>query len=491
VALRAFWRDRPASDIMVGMIRPQTPLLCAILLLAASWPAAGAAQDLSPDQRALHEIYKQLVETNTEDSAGVGSVTVATQAIAARFRAAGFPESDIHLLGPTPDKQSLIVRYHGTGARRPLLLLAHVDVVIALPSDWSTDPFTLVEKNGYFQARGAIDDKAMAAMFVANLLRYKKEGFVPDRDLILALTADEEKSGHLGLAWLVDNHKDLIDAAYALNEGGGGTLRDGKPFLQAVQATEKAFTNFILTTRNSGGHSSLPRPDNAIYELAAGLTRLSQYAFPVQLNDVTRAFFTQTAAIETPAKAEAMRRIVRDPSDTAAAATLSADPRYNSMLRTTCVATRLSGGHADNALPQTATALVNCRVFPNVPGDQVRAAIVRAVADTGISVSAPTQPVGQSTPSPLAAEIMGPVTSLTKSMFGDIPVIPFMSTGATDGRYLRAAGIPTYGVSGLFTDPADLRIHGRDERVLQKSLYDSDEFLYRLVKALSSTPPKA
>jgi acetylornithine deacetylase/succinyl-diaminopimelate desuccinylase-like protein len=465
----------------------RTLLVC--LALVASHARAQPAPLLTPQQAALHEIYKKLIETNTEDSAGVGSVTAATQPLAERFRAAGFPASDIHLLGPTPDKQSLVVRYHGTGERKPLLLIAHIDVVIARPTDWSTDPFTLVEKDGYFQARGSIDDKAMAAIFTANLLRLKREGFVPDRDIILALTPDEEKSGHLGADWLLRNHRDLIDAAIAINEGGGGSLRDGKPFYNTVQAAEKVFTNFTLTARNPGGHSSLPRPDNAIYELAAALIRLSHYSFPVQLNDITREYFERTAAVESPVMASAMRAILKNPSDSAAAATLSRDPRYNSVLRTTCVATELQGGHADNALPQTATALVNCRIFPKVPGEEVRARLIAAIADTGVEVSPQSQPTPAADPSPLTPEIMGPVTALTKSMFGDIPVIPFMSTGATDSRYLRAAGIASYGVSGLFVDPADLRIHGRDERVLQKSLYDSQEFLYRLVKALSSTKP--
>jgi acetylornithine deacetylase/succinyl-diaminopimelate desuccinylase-like protein len=445
--------------------------------------------NLNPEQQALHDIYKELIETNTEDSAGVGSVTKASEQIAARFRAAGYPESDIHLLGPTEDKHSIIVRLHGTGARKPLLLLAHLDVVMALPTDWTTDPFKLVEKDGYYYARGSIDDKAMASIFVANMIRYKKEGFVPDRDIILALTPDEEKSGLLGADWLVKNHKELIDAEYAINEGGGGSLKNGKPFLQAVQATEKAFTNFTLTVKNPGGHSSVPRPDNAIYQLAEGLVRFEHFKFPVMLNEVTRAFFSGTAAIETPANAAAMRAILKNPSDAAAAATLSKDPRYNSILRTTCVATRLSGGHADNALPQTATALVNCRVFPNVPIDSVRNTIIRVLNDTGIVVS-PSEQLAATSPSPLTPELMEPITTLTKQMFNGVPVIPFMSTGATDGRYLRAGGIPTYGVSGLFLDPADVRAHGRDERVPQKSLYESQEFLYQLVKMLSSEKPK-
>ncbi|MEP7065546.1 MAG: M20/M25/M40 family metallo-hydrolase [Gemmatimonadota bacterium] len=444
---------------------------------------------LNPEQQALHEIYKELIETNTEDSAGVGSVTKASEQIAARFRAAGFTDSDIHLLGPTEDKHSIVVRLHGTGAKKPLLLIAHLDVVMALPTDWSTDPFKLVEKDGYYYGRGSIDDKAMASIFVANMIRYKKEGFVPDRDIILALTPDEEKTGKLGASWLVDNHKELIDAEYAINEGGGGSLKNGKPFLQAVQATEKAFTNFTLTVKNPGGHSSVPRPDNAIYQLAEGLVRFEHFKFPVQLNEVTRAFFTGTASIEAPAVAAAMRAILKNPNDAAASATLSKDPRYNSILRTTCVATRLSGGHADNALPQTATALVNCRVFPNVPIDSVRSTIVRVLNDTGIVVS-PAEQLAATSPSPLKPELLEPIKTLTDQMFKGVPVIPFMSTGATDGRYLRAAGIPTYGVSGLFLDPADVRAHGKDERVPQKSLYESQEFLYQLVKMLSSEKPK-
>ena len=461
------------------------------LASATLTPVAARAQatTLTPDQQALHAIYKELIETNTEDSAGVGSVTKAAEQIAARFRAAGYPESDIHLIGPTEDKHAVIVRLHGTGAKKPLLLLAHLDVVMALPTDWTTDPFKLVEKDGYFYGRGSIDDKAMASIFVANMIRYKKEGFVPDRDIILALTPDEEKSGLLGAQWLALNHKDLIDAEYALNEGGGGSLKNGKPFLQAVQATEKAFTNFTLTVKNPGGHSSVPRPDNAIYELANGLVRFEHFKFPVQINDVTRAFFEGTANIETPATAAAMRAILKNSSDAAASATLSKDPRYNSILRTTCVATRLSGGHADNALPQTATALINCRVFPNVPIDSVRNTIIKVLADTGIVVS-PSEQLAPTSPSPLTAELLDPVKTLTNRMFNGVPVIPFMSTGATDGRYLRAAGIPTYGVSGLFLEPADVRAHGKDERVLQKSLYDSQAFLYELVKMLSTEKPK-
>jgi acetylornithine deacetylase/succinyl-diaminopimelate desuccinylase-like protein len=449
----------------------------------AAAQSAGGPASLDTNQRLARAIYKELIEINTMDS--VGSTTTAAEAMAKRFLAAGFPAKDVQVLGPRPDKGNLVVRYHGTGVRKPLLLLAHLDVVAALKSDWSMDPFTFIEKDGYFYGRGTSDDKAMAAIFVANLLRYKQEGYVPDRDVILALTADEEGGTANGVQWLLANHRDLIDAAYALNEGGGGSLRDGKPFQHNVQATEKVYTDFTLTVRNAGGHSSVPRRDNAIYQLAAGLVRLQQFAFPVGLNEVTRGFFERTATIEKPQMAAAMRAIVKNPNDKAAAATLSADPRYNSMLRTTCVATRLFGGHANNALPQLATANVNCRMLPDAKPADVRATIIRALADTAIAVS-PVDDIPYAAPSPLMPELMGSVEQLTKQMFGTIPVIPTMSTGATDGRWLRGGGIPTYGVSGLFGDPTDIRAHGRDERMMVKSFFDGQEFLYRLVRQLSS-----
>ncbi|HET7458957.1 MAG TPA: M20/M25/M40 family metallo-hydrolase, partial [Gemmatimonadaceae bacterium] len=442
-----------------------------------------------PHQKLAREIYKELIEINTADS--VGSVTKAAEAMAARFRAAGFPAADVQIVGPAdkPAKQNLVVRYRGRNSRaKPLLLLAHLDVVAALRSDWTIEPFVLTERDGYFYGRGTSDDKAMAAIFVANLLRDKQAGWVPDRDIVLALTADEEGGDANGVEWLVANRRDLIDAAYAINEGGGGSLRDGKPLLNTVQAAEKVPVNFTLTATNRGGHSSVPRPDNAIYELAQGLVKLSAYRFPVQLNEVSRAFFQSTAPLEVPNVGAAMRAIVANPNDSAAAATLSADPRYNSMLRTTCVATRLAGGHAYNALPQTASANVNCRIVPTSTPEETRATLARLLADTGIAITetVPIREKSGAAPSPLTAELMGPVTSITHTMFGaSVPVIPVMSTGATDGRFLRAAGIPTYGVSGIFGDPADVRAHGRDERLLVKSFYDGQEFLQRLVHQLA------
>ena len=445
----------------------------------------GAA--LSPNQQLAHDVYKQLVEINTVDS--VGSTTVAAGAMAKRFLDAGFPAADVFQGGPRADKGNLVVRYHGSGARKPLLLLAHLDVVQALKSDWSADldPFVFTERDGYYYGRGSGDDKAMASIFVANLLRFKKEGYVPDRDIILALTADEEGGPANGVRWLLANHKDLIDAAYALNEGGGGALRDGKPFINSVGAAEKVSANFTISTANRGGHSSVPRDDNAIYQLAQALTRVGTHQFPVMLNEVTRAYFTRTAAIETPEMAAAMRAIVANPNDANASATLSRDPRYRSMLRTTCVATMLSGGHARNALPQTAKANVNCRMAPGHDPADVRAGLIGAIGDIGVTVSNGPA-MEHASPSPLTPEIMGSIEKVTRDVFGpSVAVIPTMGTGATDSKYLRAAGIAGYGVSGLFSDPNDNRAHGKDERVLIKSYYDSEEFLYRLVKEISTT----
>jgi acetylornithine deacetylase/succinyl-diaminopimelate desuccinylase-like protein len=458
-------------------------------LVVPAMLAAQAQQGtaLSPNQQLAHDIYKQLVEINTVDS--VGSTTVAANAMAKRFLDAGFPASDIFQGGPKPEKGNLVVRYHGSGARKPLMLLAHLDVVQALKSDWSPDldPFVFTERDGYYYGRGSGDDKAMASIFVANLLRFKKEGYVPDRDIILALTADEEGGGSNGVRWLLANHKELIDAAYALNEGGGGALRDGRPFINSVGAAEKVSANFTISTANRGGHSSVPRDDNAIYQLAQALTHVAGHQFPVMLNEVTKAYFSRTAAIETPEMGSAMRAIVANPNDAKASATLSRDPRYRSMLRTTCVATMLSGGHARNALPQSATANVNCRMAPGHDPADVRAGLIAAIGDTGVTVSKGPA-MEHAAPSPLSPEVMGPIEKVTRDVFGpNVAVIPTMGTGATDSKYLRAVGIAGYGVSGLFGDPNDSRAHGKDERVLIKSYYDSQEFLYRLVKEMSST----
>ena len=458
-----------------------------------SQPAPGPTA-LSAHQRLAREVYQQLVEINTADS--VGSTTKAAEAMAARFRAAGFPAQDIHLLVPPgkPTKGNLVVRYRGRGgarAAKPLLLLAHLDVVAANRADWAYDPFVMREQGGYFLGRGVADDKAMASMFVATLLDFKRERFTPDRDLILALTADEEGGDANGVEWLIANHKPFIDAAYALNEGGGGTLADNKPLFHSVQAAEKVPVNYSLTVTNPGGHSSVPRPDNAIYALAGALTKIGRYTFPVALNEVTRPFFTQTALVEPrPEMAAAMRAIVANPADSSAAATLSRDVRYASMLRTTCVATRLNGGHAYNALPQTATANVNCRIVPTSDSGEVKAALARVVGDTTVRIAftVPVEEKFGASPSAVEPELLSAVTALTKKMWGDIPVIPTMSTGATDGRFLRAAGIPTYGVSGIFSEPGETNAHGLDEKLRVKSYYDGLAFLDQLVRQVSTAP---
>ena len=433
-------------------------------------------------ERTAREILKQLVEINTTDSNG--NVTKASEVLAARLRSSGFPSADVRVEGPHPRKKNLIVRLHGTGSRKPLLLLAHLDVVDASRADWSVDPFTFLERDGYYYGRGTTDDKAMAAIWVANLLRMKKEGFIPDRDIIVALTADEEQGEYNGVQWLLKNRRELIDAAICLNEGGGGSERDGRRISNEVQASEKVYLSFSLEVKNKGGHSSLPTPDNAIYRLAAGLLRLSHFVFPVRLTEVTRVFFERTATTQSGAVAEDMGTIARGVPDSGAIARLSTVPYYNALLRTTCVATRLTAGHADNALPQTARAIVNCRLLPGDSPVAVQLSLERTLADSAIVVH-PINMAKPSPPSPLSKEILGPIEGATGALWPGVPVIPVMGTGATDGLYLRIAGIPTYGVSGIFEDMDDIRAHGRDERIGIKEFYDGEEFLYRLVKRLA------
>jgi acetylornithine deacetylase/succinyl-diaminopimelate desuccinylase-like protein len=446
---------------------------------------------LTPHQQLTRDIYKQLVEINT--AVTTGNVTTAAVAMAQRFREAGIPEADIFVGGPRPEKHNVVARIHGRAGstRKPLMLLAHLDVVEALKADWSPDldPFVFTERDGYWYGRGTADDKAMAAIFVANAFRLKREGWVPDRDIIIALTADEEGGTANGVEWLLRNHADKMDAGIVLNEGGGGTHREGTYLFNSVQATEKVFANVTLRATNRGGHSSVPRADNAITSLADALAKVGRYNFPVQLNEVTREFFSKTALIEGLEMGRAMRAIVANPNDAAALAVVTADPRYNSMLRTTCVATLLKGGHAENALPQLAEANVNCRMFPGNTAEQTRAALERVVNDTNVKVLATFAARPPEPPTPLLREVMQPIDQITKEMFGNIPTIPTMSTGATDSRYFRQRNVPAFGVSGLFADPAvDARAHGRDERMRIRSFYEGQEFLYRLTKALTQAP---
>jgi acetylornithine deacetylase/succinyl-diaminopimelate desuccinylase-like protein len=456
-----------------------------VLALALAACADLGAEVTSPpaDRDLARAIFEELVEINTTDS--TGDCTKAANAMAARLVSAGLPKADVQVLGPDPRKGNLVARLRGTGIRRPLLLLAHLDVVEARREDWSFDPFVFREEGGYFYGRGTSDDKAMAAIFVANMVRYLREGFRPDRDLVLALTADEEGGRFNGVDWLVKNHRDLVDAELGLNEGGGGQIKAGRRIANTVQASEKVYQSFRLEVKNPGGHSSLPVPENAIYRLAEGLVRFSRYRFPVRLNDVTRLFFERSAATVPEPEGSDRRAVARNPPDLAAAERLSPQPYLNARLRTTCVATLLEGGHAENALPQTARATVNCRMLPDEKPEDVKAAIEAALADPKIAVT-PVAQAKRSPASPLAAAILAPIERVSGAMWPGVPVIPTMSTGSTDSLYLRAAGIPVYGVDGIFEDVDDVRSHGRDERQAVTSFYEGQEFLYRLVKALSS-----
>lgn len=449
--------------------------------------SSAQAQRLSPARQLAYDIFKQLIEINTTDS--VGNCTAAAEAMAARFKAAGFADEDIKILGPNPRKGNLVVRFHGTGTRKPILLLAHLDVVEAKREDWSFDPFKFLEKDGYFYGRGTSDDKAMAAIFVANLIRFKQEGFKPDRDIIVALTADEEGGEFNGVDWLVKNHRDLIDADFGLNEGGGGAIRKGKKLFNSVQASEKVYQSFMLEVKGKGGHSSRPVKDNVIYTLAAGLQRLSQFDFPVSLNEITKMYFERGSNFESGEISAAMKTLAANPADANAVSTLGNQPAYNATMRTTCVATRLEGGHADNALPQTARATVNCRILPTENADQIRQTLIRVINDERISIT-PIKEPKPSPPSPLRTDVLGAIERLTAEMWPGVSVVPTMSTGATDSLYLRKAGIAMYGTSGIFGDIDDSRAHGKDERVGEKEFFDGQEYLYRLVKTFASPASK-
>ena len=453
------------------------------MLVAA--PLALAAQSRSPEHALARDIFAELVSTNT--TFHHGNTTPAVQALAHRLLAAGYPAADVKLLGPNDDNQNLVVRLRGSGARKPVLLIAHLDVVEARREDWSMDPFTLTERDGYFYGRGTSDDKHMAAIFTATMIRLKREGFTPDRDIILALTSGEEDDdAYNGVKWLLANHRQLIDAAYCINGDAGAPLAsEGKVFSRNVQASEKMYLDLRLEVHNPGGHSSEPVPDNAIYHLAAALTGISQLEFPMQLNEVTRAYFERAAALEQPDVAADMK-LVATRGDTAAARRLSTrSAALNAQLRTTCVATRLDGGHANNALPQTAGAIVNCRLLPTDKQDDVVAAIRQAMGDTAVTVSV-VNPVKPSPPSPLVPEVIGPIERVSAKYFPGAPVVPAMSAGATDGLYVRNAGIPVYAVSGVPIDADDHRAHGRDERIRVAAFYTGVDYTYDLVRALTT-----
>jgi len=463
-------------------------------LTATALLLAGSAQaQTRPDQVAFRALYKELVETNT--TASVGSCTLAAERMAARLKAAGFPDGDLTIFSVPeyPKNGGLVAVYPGKDPRaKAILLLAHLDVVEAKREDWTRDPFTLIEEGGYFYARGASDDKAQAAIWVDSLIRYRQEHYVPKRTIKMALTCGEEGGGPFnGASWLVKNRRELIDAAFALNEGAGGNLDDhGKRLAHTIEAGEKTSQSFTLEVTNPGGHSSRPVPDNAIYRLADAIEKIRAYEFPVMLNDANRGYLSKMAKVTPGEQGAAMAAIVADPKDAKADAILSKDPGLHTMIRTTCVATQLSAGHAPNALPQRATANINCRIFPGVAREAVRDKLIELIGDPAVSVSKVSVSRGEfNAPAPpLTPQIMGPIEKLSAEMWPGVPVVPTLQAGATDGVALTAGGIPTYGVSGIFYEPDLGRIHGLNERLGVTSLYEGRDFLYKLVKIYADQP---
>jgi acetylornithine deacetylase/succinyl-diaminopimelate desuccinylase-like protein len=472
-------------------------ILSFCLIVAVSPP--GRAQSQEQTKQLARAIFKQLIEINTTDS--VGNVTTAAEAMAKRLREGGFAEDDIKVAGPNERKKNLVVRFRGTGKRKPILFIGHLDVVEAHREDWTSDPFVFLEKDGYFYGRGTEDMKSGDAILVTNFLRLRKESYLPDRDLILALTADEEGGNFNGVDWLLKEHRDWVDAEYCINLDAGEFEKDkDKLLLASIQASEKVYVDYQFESLNPGGHSSVPSPDNAIYHLAGALARLQSYSFPLNINEITRNFFAKTAATTTGQVAADMKVIAMYPPPPdaaqlhAAEQRLSASPYYNSLLHTTCVATMLSGGHAPNALPQTARANVNCRIFPGEDPEEVRKALERVANDPKVTVTVVAQrsadgkivPVVGVPPSPLLPEVMHALEKTLSSSWPGVPLIASMSTGATDGRITRIAGIPTYGISCMFFDRNDIRAHGKDERLGVQDFYDGVEFNYKLIRELSS-----
>jgi acetylornithine deacetylase/succinyl-diaminopimelate desuccinylase-like protein len=482
------------------MCRNRFPWLIAFLALAACVCPVAIGQSPLPttsaeDRELARAIFKELIEINTTDTPR-GNVTTATAAMQKRFLDAGFAADDVHLLGPDARKMNLVVRLRaeGTPAEKPVVFLCHMDVVEALRADWSTDPFQFVEKDGYYYGRGTQDMKNSDAALVFTFLRLHREGYKPKRDLILALTADEEGGKFNGADWLVKEHRDLVDAAFVINPDSGGVELDrGRAVVADVEATEKVYSDYQVTATNRGGHSSIPRPDNAIYELTAALNKLAAYQFPFEMNEVTRTYFKNLAGQETGQTAADMRAILGTPADLAAAARLSAEPSFNSNFRTTCVATRLSAGPATNALPQTAQANVNCRIFPGHSPEEIRQLLigifgdekltVKYVSDAGaVSDTAPERKA-MVPPAPIK-EVFDPLTRLTEAIWPGTPVTPVMENGASDSIYFAQAGIPCYGYSAIALERDDDRAHGQDERLPVDSYWKSLDFFYGFAKSL-------
>jgi acetylornithine deacetylase/succinyl-diaminopimelate desuccinylase-like protein len=466
-------------------------LLTAVISLVGT--VSAPAETDAQSKQLSHDILKQLIEINTTDS--VGSTTAAAQAMAQRLLDAGFPKEDIAVLGPNDRKGNLIARFRGTGQAKPILFIGHLDVVEALRSDWSTDPFQLVEKDGYYYGRGTQDMKEDDAILVTTFIRLKQEGYRPDRDLILALTADEEGGKYNGVDWLLQNHRERITADFVINPDGGGVdLEHGKPVTVEINASEKLYADYQLSATNPGGHSSLPVPDNAIYHIAAAVSHIAAYTFPFELNPTTRAYFERMSTIETGRTADEMKAILRTPPDRDAEVALAKNPEYNASMRTTCVATRLSGGHANNALPQRAEAIVNCRILPGHSPEEIRLELIRLCNDPKVTVryvdnagdTFDTAPQGQAfPPQPLKSEVVKPLEKIAGEMWPGAPVLPVMATGASDGILTNAAGMPTYGISGIALERNDVRAHGKDERLPIESYDRGVEFFYRYIKLLS------
>jgi len=474
------------------MLAAKRWILSLCLLIITAPALKGQSQEQT--NRLAREIFKQLIEINTTDS--VGNVTAAAEAMAKRLRDAGFSGDDVIVAGPNDRKKNLVARFRGTGNRKPILFIGHLDVVEALRADWTTDPFEFLEKDGYFYGRGTEDMKEGDAILITNFIRMKKEGYLPDRDIIVALTADEEGGNFNGVDWLLKEHRDWIEAEYCINLDGGEFEKEkGKRLLAGIQASEKVYVDFQFESLNPGGHSSVPSADNAIYHLAGALARLQSFSFPVKINEITRSYFERNAALTTGQVSADLKAVAKQPPDNAAVRRLSESPYYNSLLHTTCVATMLSGGHAPNALPQTARANVNCRIFPGedpqeilhtlegVANDpKVRVSIVPQLAPDGKAV-----PVVAVPPSPLLPEVTRAMEKTLSIAWPGVPLVATMSTGATDGKYTRIAGMPTYGISCMFFERNDSRAHGKDERVGVQDFYDGVEFNYKLIHELSSS----
>jgi acetylornithine deacetylase/succinyl-diaminopimelate desuccinylase-like protein len=458
-------------------------LAMAVQLAIAQEPPMGP---LRPDQTTFFALYKELVETNTTLSAG--NCTAAAERIAAHLKAAGFEDKDVTLFSVPdhPKEGGVVAVLNGTSkAAKPMLLLGHLDVVEAKREDWTRDPFTLIEENGYFYGRGTSDMKAMDAIWIDALMRFKHDGYHPKRTIKMALTCGEETTyAFNGAEWLAKNRPELISAAFALNEGGGGrTDGHGKLVVESIQVGEKASQNYLLETTNAGGHSSIPIRDNAIYELADALAKVRDHEFPVKFTDTTRAFLAKAGAARDDELGRAMVALAHNPNDQVAEAVVSKDRSYHSMLRTTCVATLLSGGHANNALPQRATANVNCRIFQGETVEGTQAALVATIADRGVKVTPvpPIRPIA--VPPPLDPKIMVPAEKLVAKYFPGVPLVPTMSTGTTDGIFLEAIGIPVYGAPGGWGDPDGNGVHGLNERRSVRAVFVGRDFLTDLIKA--------